>query len=257
MKHNMLHKMMAAVLSAAMVFSLAGCAGTSAPADAKAAGMTGTILLSVNPEIEVEYDDNGIVLEIEGINDDGKTVVSGYEDYKGKECAEVVNALVQKIYEGGYFDKQLDGHVKNIVVKLEDGSYYPDDGFLEAVADGVRKAVNDCGIKSNAVVVDDDDLDEQGRIGMEKARELALTQMGLTEAVFSEGEYELDDGVYEFEFTANGIEYEYEVDAVTGKVLKADHENNDDWDAWDDDDDDDDLDDDDDSDDDDDADDRE
>ena len=81
-----------------------------------------------------------MVLEIEGANDDGKTVVTGYEGYKGKECSEVVNELVHKIYENGYFEKQLDGHVKNIVVKLEDGSICPGDDFLEEVADGVRSA---------------------------------------------------------------------------------------------------------------------
>ena len=138
--------------------------------------------------------------------------------------------MVQKIYENGYFEKQVDGHAKNIVVKLEDGSAYPDDDFLEEVAEEARNAADKCGIKSKAMVVDDDDLDNKGRIGVEKARELVLAQLGLTEAEFSDSEYELDDGVYELEFTANGIEYEYELDAFTGKVLKADFENNDDWD---------------------------
>ena len=39
-------------------------------------------------------------------------------------------------------------------------------------------------------------------------------------ADFTEREYELDDGVYELEFTANGVEYEYEVNAFNGKVLE-------------------------------------
>lgn len=201
---------------------------TGNTADNKTAA-SGTILLGVNPEIEVEYDGRGIVLEVEGVNDNGKTIVTDYEGYKGKECAAVVNELVQKIYESGYFEKQLDGHVKNIVVKLEDGSVYPDDDFLEEVAVGVRNAIDKCGIKSSAMVVDNDDLDDKGRIGIEKARELVLAQLGLTEAEFSESEYELDDGVYELEFTANGVKYEYELDAFTGKVLEADFENNDDW----------------------------
>ena len=120
------------------------------------------------------------------------------------------------------------------MIKLENGSACPDDGFLEAVADGVRKAVKECGGASAAMVVDDDDLDAQGRIGTEKARKLVLAQLGLRAdgASFSEGKYELDDGIYELEFTVDGVEYEYEVDAVTGKVLEADYDHNDDWDAW-------------------------
>ena len=228
MRKNKRNILLCAALTIAMIASFTGCGKSQAAANKTDA--YGKILLSVNPEIEIEYDDKGIVVEIEGANDDGKTIVADYAEYKGKECDEVVNELVQKIYANGYFENQIDGHVKNIVVKLEDGSAYPDDDFLEGVADGVRKAIDKCGIKSGAMVVDDDDLDDEGRIGIEKARQLVLAQLGLTEAEFSDSEYELDDGVYELEFTANGIEYEYELDAFTGKVLKADFENNDDWD---------------------------
>ena len=236
-QNNLTRKLLAPAVAIALTASLTACGGNTAPtapSTEKPAESTafGTILLSVNPEIEVEYDDKGIVVEIEGINDDGKTVVTGYESFQGRACAEVVEELVEKIYEGGYFEKQVDGHAKNIVVKLENGSNCPDGDFLEEVADGVRKAVSACGVTSAAMVVDEDDLDDQGRIGTEKARELALAQLGLSQADFSQGEYELDDGVYELEFTANGVEYEYEVDAVTGKVLEADREHNDDWDAW-------------------------
>ena len=76
-----------------------------------------------------------------------------------------------------------------------------------------------------------------GRIGQNKAKELVLAQLGLKSASFRDHEYELDDGVYEFEFENDGIEYEYEVDACTGTVLKADIDGNDDWDdrdSWDD-----------------------
>ena len=235
MRKNKRNTLLGAVLAMVLTVSLAACTGSQTSDQAantvdNKTAVSGTILLSVNPEIEVEYDDQGMVLEIEGVNDDGKTIVADYEGYKGKECAAVVNELVQKIYESGYFEKQLDGRVKNIVVKMEDGSAYPDDDFLEEVVEGVRNAIDKCGVKSSAMVVDDDDLDDKGRIGIEKARELVLAQLGLTEAQFSEREYELDDGVYELEFTANGVEYEYELDAFTGKVLEADFENNDDWD---------------------------
>lgn len=45
-------------------------------------------------------------------------------------------------------------------------------------------------------------------------------------AVFDDKEFDLDDGsaVYELEFEANGNEYEYDVNAVTGKVMKAEHD---------------------------------
>ncbi len=199
--------------------------------DLTVAGKTtaGTLLLSVNPEIEIEYDEKGLVQEVEGVNDDGKAVVAGYMDFEGKTSTEVVNELVKKIYDGGYLSEKMNGKDKNIIVKLEDGSIHPEDDFLEKVANGVRDTVAENGVKSSTLVVDEQDLDDQGRIGTAKAREIALSQMGLSKATFTNGTYDLDDGVYEMKFTANGIEYEYEIDAVTGKVLEADREHNDDW----------------------------
>ena len=234
---NVLTFALSGVLAASL---LVGCGAqqssetTQSAADNKTAG---TVLLSVNPEIEVEYDDNGLILEIEGVNDDGKSIVTGFEEYKGKDCRTVVNELVKEIYEAGYFSKTVGGHTKNIVLKLEEGSAYPDDDFLEKVAEGVRETVTTCGINSSVMTVQADDLDGEGLIGQEKAKELVLAQLGLTSASFNNHEYELDDGVYEFVFSANGIEYEYEVDAHTGKILEADFDGNDDWDdldKWDD-----------------------
>ena len=195
------------------------------------------MLLSVNPEIEVEYDKSGLVLEIEGLNKDGKTVVKDVKNYQGKDCRTVVSELVRDIYADGYFEGTVDGHVKNIVLKLEEGSVYVSDEFLQDVADGIRETVQECGIGAKAMTVSEGDLDDAGHIGQNKAKELVLAQLGLESASFRDHEYELDDGVYEFEFTAGGVEYEYEVDARTGKVLEADIDGNDDWDnrdGWDD-----------------------
>ena len=235
----------AIVIAAAMGMTLfTGCmSAQEKPAAAsnqnQQSAAAGTMLLSVNPEIEIDYDDKGKVLEIEGKNDDGKNVVKGYTSYEGKDCEAVVKELVEKIYEGGYFEKTVGGHEKNIVVKLAEGSKYPDDDFLEDVAEGVRGAVKNCHLESSAITVDEDDYAENGYIGLEKAKELVLAQLGLKEATFTDREYSLDDGVYELEFTANGVEYEFEVNAVTGKILEADYEHNDDWKDYDDDKDDD------------------
>ena len=228
-------KFLALTASAALALALlAGCGAQPAEQASAENGTVGTVLLSVNPEIEVEYDKNGMVLEIEGLNKDGKTVVKDVKDYQGKDCRTVVNELVREIYADGYFEKTVDGHTKNIVLKLEEGSVYVSDEFLQDVADGIRETVQECGIGAKAMTVSEGDLDDAGHIGQNKAKELVLAQLGLESASFRDHEYELDDGVYEFEFTAGGVEYEYEVDARTGKVLEADIDGNDDWDDRDD-----------------------
>jgi len=230
-----------AIAGAALVATLGGCgaagSGTrqgQATHDGTAQVQTaGTLLLSVNPEI-VNYDDQGLVTEVEGVNDDGRSVVGGYSGYEGREAREVVSELVGEIYQDGYFEQTVDGHDRNVVVKLEQGSAYPGDDFLQGIEDDVRTTVNGFGLESDALAVSTDQLDDRGYIGLDAAKDIVLSQLGLTEATFNDHEYELDDGVYEMEFVANGVEYEYEVDARTGKVLEADIDGNDDWDDVDD-----------------------
>lgn len=230
MKKISLKKLISLVLAVLLVLSLfAGCTAKTAitrkvhntPKEEKAFGK---LLLSVNPEIEIEYDEEGIVVELEGKNDEGREIVKRYRDLVGKDSETVVKELVQEIYNSGYFDNTIDGNSRNIIVKLEDGSSYPDNGFLERVVAGVREAVNANNISSETIAVDKTNLNKDGLIGIEKAKETVLTQLGIKNAVFHDQEYDLEDGVYEFEFVANGMEYEYEVDAVTGKVVKAEQE---------------------------------
>jgi len=56
-------------------------------------------------------------------------------------------------------------------------------------------------------------------IGLEQAKALALAHLGDSTVRFVDGE--LDDGVYELEFRSGNWEYDYEVDACTGEILKA------------------------------------
>ena len=242
MKKNLVSSM----LSAAMVLSLAASMTSHASASAllkqdasvvtDKTVKTGTLLISVNPEIKMDYNYKGRVLKLSGMNESGRAVVRDMKNYQYDPCDEVMEDLIREIYEDGYFDTQKNQPAKNLLIKLEAGSKTPDSQFLEDVADSARYTLKDCGLKSSTITVNTSDLDNKGRIGIQKARELALAHAGLKDAVFSEGEYDLDDGIYELEFTAGGIEYEYEVNAFTGKITAADREHNDDWDAWNDDD---------------------
>ncbi len=61
-------------------------------------------------------------------------------------------------------------------------------------------------------------------IGIEKAKSIAVSQMGfsLSDVNFSKAKLDSDDGyiVYEIEFYRDNQEYEYTIDAVTGKILE-------------------------------------
>ena len=241
MKKNFHTKLFGLTLTAALAMtSLTACgnsAGTAALPQATSqavslqeenSGSIGTVLLSVNPEIEMDYDNRGNVVALNALNDDGRAVLAGYTGYEGRPCTTVVGELVDQIHAGGYFDATVGGHEKNIVLKLEQGSAYPNDQFLNELAEAVRLVVETDQIGSQAVTLDQDDYDDaygdKGYINASAAQSILSTQLGRDDLQFVEKDYDLDDGEYEVEFLLDGVEYEYEVNAYTGKVTEMDAE---------------------------------
>ena len=239
MKKNFTPKLFGLALTAALALTTLTACGNSAAAPARpdstgtadplqgAAGTAvGTVLLSVNPEIEMDYDGDGNVVALTALNDDGRTVLASYTGYEGRPCAAVIGELVDEINAGGYFDATIDGNEKNIVLKLERGSAYPTDQFLNDLAEAVRLVVEADQIGSQTVALDDDDYDDaygdKGYISASAAKNILSTQLGRDDIQFVEKDYDLDDGEYEVEFVLDGMEYEYEVNAVTGKVTEMD-----------------------------------
>lgn len=235
-KSNLKFAVIAAAASALLIFS--GCgeaaeapAGASPAAAAAQEERAGALLLSVNPAIEMEYDTAGDVLTLTGLNDDARSVLKGYDSYYGRPVSDVAAELVGEIDEGGYFDAEIAGHERNIVLKLERGSEHPE-GFLTEVETAVRDAVSSRGVASKPVALDEDDYDaryaDRGYISAEAAERLVAEQTGISGENFVVKEYEIDDGDYEIEAIVDGVEYEFEVDAYTGRVTEVERDDGDD-----------------------------
>lgn len=63
------------------------------------------------------------------------------------------------------------------------------------------------------------------RIGMDAAKKIVREHLADDNAVFVEAE--LDDGKYEFEVYSGNMEYDYEIHATSGKILKVERERRD------------------------------
>lgn len=67
--------------------------------------------------------------------------------------------------------------------------------------------------------------DPTGLISEARAKELALAHTGFSEeqVTFTKCKLDYDDGIteYEIEFTVNGVEYEVDLNAQTGEILKS------------------------------------
>ena len=61
-------------------------------------------------------------------------------------------------------------------------------------------------------------------IGVEKAKSIALRDAGVSGVTFVKAKLDYDDGVrvYDVEFYKDNVEYDYEIDAVTGQIREKD-----------------------------------
>lgn len=124
---------------------LSGC-GSSPTATASSAKSEtqdkkegGLLTLKINPEIDIAYNNEGNVTNVDGQNDDGDKIAAEYIDYAGKDCQEVVSDLVAKIDEAGYFTANADGTPKEITLEIEKGSVLPEENFLKNIVAGIQE----------------------------------------------------------------------------------------------------------------------
>lgn len=84
----------------------------------------------------------------------------------------------------------------------------------------------------NSTVTQTGSVSEKSYVGFDAAKQTALSHAGVQESAVSrmDVEYDSEDGrmIYEVEFTADGCEYEYEIDAATGEVIRFEKKTDDD-----------------------------
>lgn len=188
----------------------------------------GSILLSVNPEIKISYDKRGNVTVIKGLNDDGQNVLKKYTNYEGDSSETVVKELIGRMDDGGYLNASINGHRKNILIKLSRLSQVPDVKFLDNVANAARKELSDRNLDLRVIIIDSDDYEpnyqDKEFINYETAKQIIKDQLHLENITFLEKDYDIDDGVYELEFTSDNVKYECEINAFTGNIIKVERD---------------------------------
>lgn len=137
MRKKMIAFVACALLTGSVLF--AGCGKAANGEGTPAAG--GVLVLSVNPEIAIEYDQAGIVTGVTARNDDALTIINGCEGLIGKETRSAVTDLVTVIGQAGYFVQEADGENREITLEIEEGSSLPHDAFMDEIVADVRTCV--------------------------------------------------------------------------------------------------------------------
>lgn len=140
------------------LFLLSAC-GNTAESSIQPAEKAGTIILSVNPAVELEYDSNGLVMDVIGLNEDGLELAANKEDLLGTPCLVALHTLIVQINDAGFFVSDFGGEGREIFLLLEKGSVYHK-GFLKALEESVYKAAEECGLTAINLITINENSEE-------------------------------------------------------------------------------------------------
>ncbi len=100
--------------------------------------------------------------------------------------------------------------------------YDDDDSIWENIADAIEDIDEDAGISMNKETKPSD----KKQIGVEAAKQIALAdaKVALKDVTFIKAELDNEDGraVYEIEFYSGNVEYDYDIDALSGEIISND-----------------------------------
>lgn len=140
----MKQKLLTYILLFSMLFTLPACERDT-DAGIKPTEKAGTVILSVNPSVMVDYDTNGLVMDISGLNEDGLTLAAQEEDLLGAPCLIALHRLIVDINDAGFFISDFGGKGRDIYLYLQKGSIYHE-GFLKALEQSIYQAAEECGL---------------------------------------------------------------------------------------------------------------
>lgn len=174
----------------------------------------GMLVLNVNAAMNISYDSEGLVVNLEGINENGNILAAEYEDYLSKPVAEVISDMIANSSLSGFMTQD----VNYIMVKQAHGSKIPSDDFMTVIATEAEAALTAAEVQAKVVTLTLEDLDEQGYIGLEAAKKLMLAYLCSDSFDLLEGSTSPIDERYGFYVTVGDLEEKLIIHAVTGDV---------------------------------------
>ena len=213
-------KLLALALCAVMLIGvLSGCGNNDSTDPTtgtvpKVAEIAGTIMLNVNACVEISYDSEGLVLNVQEVDHDGHELLADYAGYLGTSCVEVVKELTEHSVNIELLTKEFN----HIVIKQLPGAKLPTATFLEDLGAAAKAAA---GITVAVSIITEADLDADGNITAKKAYDLVHNALFVAEFDLIESNEELIDGAYEFHVVTDHLEGGYIVEAATGYVYEG------------------------------------
>ncbi|NLL91092.1 MAG: hypothetical protein GX222_01555 [Ruminococcaceae bacterium] len=148
-------KILGIALAVVMVMALfTGCSIYSSDKTAKEGKIKGNVLLSINPEIKISYDNDLNVVKLSGENDDGKQIVKSMDNFVGRPVVEIAGELIGKIDDAGIFEKLAAGNTDGIKIKIDDDGKNVE--LIALMAEEIGKVAVERNIGVVKIELDDD-----------------------------------------------------------------------------------------------------
>lgn len=232
MNNMNLRKLIALIVSAILLLGLlAGCNNTdvstdttgsttgtedSTTATTPSVNASGLLVFNANGGINIFYDEEGMVLELTGLDDDGSALIESYENFLGESCSTIICKLIEDSFNTGSLDK-----TGFVMLKVAVGSSLPGTNFLEGLKVDAQAQLDTLSSAAKLIVLSADELDANGYIDAVSAQEMALAYLDIASFDSFDGANTPTDGTYYFTITVNGQSEYVSVDAVTGLVSNA------------------------------------
>ena len=185
--------------------------------DHEVAEIAGAVLLNANACVEISFDSEGTVLNVQEVDHDGHELLADFAGYLQMSCKEVVKDLVTASCDL----ELLTNEFNHIVIKEKPGSKLPGETFLADLAAAAEEAAE---ISVSTIVVTAQEQDAEGNILAKKAYDVLQSALHVDKFDLVESDETLSDGVYTFNVSAGTVEGIYLVEAATGYVYEGSFE---------------------------------
>lgn len=220
-------KLLALLLAAVMVLGVFAACGKESGDDATPStpnyekvenpDTAGTLTVYAAAAVKVSYGADGLVLSLEGLNDDGKYLEETYaQELFGSSCTDAVNQIIKEsVMKNFMFDTNY------VVVKLNKGSALPGTSFLESVQSAAQRGLDTVASDAALVMVSEENLTEDGYIDLVTAKVLVEKFLGIDELDGFDGTDKPIDGMYAFDVTYGIMQEKVVMNAETGAVSQG------------------------------------
>lgn len=185
----------------------------------------GTVRMQINPDILISVNRLGFVLNISGLNEDGRLLAAGYGTF-GKKLTDVSCDMAKRAVALGYL---TDGGTIGIASACSDDGWMTDTETRLMIELQVCLAEDD--IRVSVTRGEDYSVEGTDRTGtdIEEVRgsnevvAVAVGHFGLTERMdeIIVEKIKEKDQVFEIEFILDGVEYDCEIRKADGVVIKS------------------------------------